>query len=242
MEIVRWAPWVLIALTACGRINYDRIGEPDDGGIDGTPDTVIGDDAPACVADPCVLLLPQCGCADTQMCQRTGATTEERTCVARGSVPVDQGCTLDALCVPGHACLAYTATMGSCHLYCDDDTDCAVGLECARYDEGVGVGVCGSACTLDGGCGAGNACRVNLVFDFDSGGGVALPMCAPSAGAAIGQACVGGVDCAAGAFCDEMGICRAFCRKDGSLPCATGTCTDPIVPVRLGNVLHGFCR
>ena len=43
-----------------------------------------------------------------------------------------------------------------------DDADCAIGLECAGSDEGVGIGFCGSACTLAGGCPAGAPCKVVL--------------------------------------------------------------------------------
>jgi len=231
----------LVALAGCGRVNYEPIADASDDSVDAADGAVVIDAGP-CSATPCEILLPQCGCASNQMCQRTGATTDERGCVPLGTVTRDNVCMLDSACEPGHLCLANTTNAGACHLYCNDDADCAPGIECAKYDEGVGLGVCGSACTLEGGCPAGTACKVNLTFDFNTAGGVALPFCGDPGGGPAGAACGSAQDCAAGTFCDEMGVCRTMCRQDGSLLCATGTCTDAIVPIRLDNMLHGFCR
>jgi len=261
------AVWLL----GCGRIGYqalDLTGDAgpvdagsadaasDAGGADAqVADADVGDadisdadvaDAPSdagpdCVADPCVIVLPQCGCRTGEMCQRTGATTDERGCVPEGSIAADEVCPLDAECVPGHACLAMPTGSPRCHQYCDDDTDCAPGLECASYDEGVGIGVCGSTCTLEGGCPGGATCKVVLAYDFDSANPVALPVCAAPGAAADGDPCATSIDCAAGLHCDGAN-CRPMCRQDGSLPCASGTCQADLAIIRLGNVEHGFCR
>jgi hypothetical protein len=237
--------WLLLRLAlavgavACGRLEFSSDPRPDSR----TPDDSPVVDAGVCAEVPCRLVEEQCGCADGKACQRTGATTDERSCIAAGTAAADEACALDAECAAGLACVAVLGTEGRCQRYCAGDGDCAPGLQCAELVEGVGIGICGSACTLDGGCPVGEACKIELVFDFDSANVVAFPVCVPPAGNAAGNGCSLSTECAAGLICDlTPGTCGAMCRFDGSLPCATGTCTSVEAPILLGGLEHGVCR
>jgi hypothetical protein len=231
---------LFLLLAACGRLGFEA--------RSGTPDTdapIAGDaavDAEVCISDPCTLVLPQCGCPEGKACHRTGATTETRDCVTEGTARADELCGGDDECVAGHVCIAQAVDSGRCHLYCAADSDCPPGKDCADLVEGVGVGICGSACTLEGGCPGNIACKVVLSIDFDSAGPVAFPLCADPNGAASGATCGSSLDCAGGLFCDDAGVCRPMCRFDGTLDCAAGTCTEALAPIVLGGVTHGFCR
>jgi hypothetical protein len=229
----------VLLLAACGRLGFEsRLADPDAGV---GQDTML--DSPSfCMSDPCTLVLPQCGCPSGKACHRTGATTDTRECVAEGTATADELCGEDVDCVGGHLCAAQSANSGRCHLYCAGDADCAPGLSCAQLTEGVGVGLCGSACTLDAGCPAGSTCKVVLAFDFDSAAPVAVPLCGDPTGGGSGAGCGSSLECAADLFCDDAGVCRPMCRFDGTLDCTTGSCTNPLAPINLGGVGHGFCR
>jgi hypothetical protein len=234
----RWL--LLLLLAACGRLGFEsRLGDTDGSVV--PQDGSMPDDATFCMSDPCTLV-PQCGCPSGMACHRTGATTETRGCVAEGSAGPDDPCSVDVECTGGHVCVAQAVDSGRCHRYCASDTDCAPGLACANLVEGVGVGLCGSTCSLASGCPAGSACKVILAVDFDSAGPVAVPLCGDPGGAGAGAGCGSSLDCAAGLFCDDGGVCRPMCRFDGTLPCTSGACTDPLAPIKLGGVVHGFCR
>jgi hypothetical protein len=206
-----------IAAAACGRLEFTNEHRPDSRTPDGQPAV----DAAFCAESPCSIV-DKCGCESGQACQRTGATTDERSCITAGAATADEACSLDAECAAGFACVAVLGLEGRCQGYCAGDGDCATGLQCAELTEGVGIGICGSTCTLEGGCPVGNACKVELVVDFDSADAVAFPVCVPPAGGGVGTACK--------------------CRFDGSLPCATGTCMQVEALIFLGSVEHGVCR
>jgi hypothetical protein len=229
---------LVATLVACGRHHFDTVDGMNDAGERG--DSSVDAEA-QCAQSPCQLVLPQCGCGSGLMCQRTGPTTETRDCIPIGTIAADGVCSLDADCIPGYLCVNFGAATGRCHAYCEQDSDCAVGLQCAGYSEGVGTGLCGSTCTLEGGCPSGTACKVPVAADFDSAGPAPTPTCADPGGASAGGGCTTSMDCAAGLFCDN-GICAPMCRMDGTLPCATGSCVQPIAPIFLGNVEHGVCR
>jgi hypothetical protein len=233
---------VVLVSAACGRIGFGIAENSSDGGRDGGRDGVMIDDdgALVCGESPCRLVLDQCGCGAGQACQRVGATTDERACIANGTAPADGACSLDLDCVAGHACVGSGA--GRCQRYCASDADCGQGLECAQLLEGVGIGFCGSTCTLDGGCLGADTCKVIFAFDFDASEPVAAPVCQPATGATTGTACSNSLECAPGLICDPNAtVCRPLCRFDGSLDCTSGACTLTVAPIVLGGVEHGIC-
>jgi hypothetical protein len=225
-------------LVACGRHHFDVVDSVSDAR---NADSAMPDADVPCAQSPCQLVLPQCGCGSGLMCQRTGATTETRGCVTIGTIGADGACSVDADCIPGYLCVNFGGPISRCHAYCEQDGDCASGLQCAGYFEGVGTGMCGSTCTLEGGCPSGTACKVPLAGDFDSAGPAPTPTCADPSGANAGAGCTTSMDCAAGLFCDN-GVCAPMCRMNGTLPCVSGTCVQPLAPIFLANVEHGVCR
>lgn len=215
--------------------------------VDAAPelDATVAPDAPpdaaVCSESPCRLVVPQCGCPAELMCQRVGATSDVRGCIATGTLPPDALCSNDGQCVPGYACLTADGVTGRCHRYCAGDGDCSSGLACAKYIEGSTVGVCGSSCTLESGCPVGSACKVLLLVDLDSTEPVVAPTCTDQVGASAGAPCTSSFDCAPGLFCDAD-VCRSLCPLAMTTPCTTGTCMPVIVPIVLGGVEHGVCK
>jgi len=230
---------LVLAIAACGRLDFTS--RPPDADV-ATPD-VLDVDAGFCDQSPCKLVPDQCGCEVGQACQRVGATTDERACIAEGTVTLDGICTSGAECVAGHACIAVRDGLGRCMEYCAGDSDCSTGIACANLIEGVGIGFCGSPCTLASGCVIGMTCKVLLAYDITATGPVAVPICDIPTGASTGASCSSGLDCAAGLFCDVTGSgqCRPLCRFDGMLDCTTGTCSTVDAPIMLGGVTHGVC-
>lgn len=239
---MRVALVVVVVLVACGRLEFARAPELDGGGA---PDTMRDPDSGALCAEPvCKLVLDQCGCATGQACQRVGATTDERGCIAEGTAGPSEVCTTDAQCVAGHACIALRAGEGRCQPYCASDADCAGASACANLVEGVGIGMCGAACTPGSGCPPGSACKVMLALDFDSAEPVAVAFCDTPSGGSVGASCGSSLDCTAGLFCDvsASGQCRPMCRFDGMLDCPSGACSTVDAPIVLGGITYGVCR
>jgi hypothetical protein len=228
-----------LLLLGCGRLDFESQPRADGGVTVDSP----ADGAAFCQATPCKLTLDQCGCPGGQACQRTGATTDERGCIAEGTAAPDEPCSLDAECVAGYACINFLGGSGRCQRYCAGDADCGPGLECAQLVEGVGIGLCGSTCTLTGGCPGTDACKVLLANDFDTVGAAAVPACVPPAGATAGTTCNSTIECAAGLFCDlTPHVCSPMCAFDGSLNCASGACTRVEAPIFLAGIEYGVCR
>lgn len=182
-------------------------------------------------------------------------------CLA-GGVCADLGCPHPdmAACGPGGIGVCILGSASSfqpsiCILGCDTSADCPSGNNCVLVGTSIGghAGYCIDACTNDGDCALSDVCQTRPGDPSTSWlGHRCAPRCAlrggigPTAGCAVGQACVAagmgstGLACAPiDSFC---GAADAFQLPGPSDQCATGyVCDELAIATERAVVADGRC-
>lgn len=123
---------------------------------------------------------------------------------------------------------------------CSDSADCAEGLRCFERRGAEMSPVCMAGCDADATriCDDGSACIGAVGPDMEP---LDEDVCYLGGTVAIGEACEGTLDCAAGGICVDTGTeqsCFHACFTDAESPCAAGEeCT---ALMDMGN--KGFCQ
>lgn len=263
------APWA----GGCGRIGYDllSLGAVEDAGTDaggggdagdsgpgvdagaqdsgadadsGTPGDDAGADAGVpCEEDPCRLVLPQCGCAADEMCQRTIRGDNFRECVPPGDNGRDEPCTQSVQCITGHTCVGFGGD-GICSRYCYGSAECAdAASQCVEFTApSEGVGACTPICdpVLNTGCAEGYGCHLVVARRVEDAGDAPVTVCGPADGQGGGSPCK--QLCAPGFMCLGDALCHEVCVVGDATTCSVGASCAPLGAIVIDGVEYGTCQ
>ena len=218
-------------------------GAPTDAGLP-EPDAGLDAAIPPCDEDPCKLVLPQCGCAEGQACQRTIRGEAFRECVPPGDVERGQPCTQSIECVTGHTCVGLGSPDGICSRYCTASAECGGLSECLIFTApSEGVGACTVVCdpVLNASCPVGYGCHLVTGRRVEDDADVGVTFCGQASGGVGGDAC--DVLCAPGFMCLADLVCHEVCEVGDASTCSVGgSCAAFGTPLRAGGVEFGVCQ
>ncbi len=244
-----------LSLTACGDDSTTTDSSTaTDSGSSTMCDAASGDgcdsSAASCVAEPCKLVGPQCGCAagdkctvfdDATMC--FALSTEEPILGAETYCRGEE-----AWCEAGLFCAQFNVELDAemCLAFCLSDDDCPTSGRCQHgylggpTQDGAPVGVCVPHCNpLDGtGCPAGEPGEEHECRPWRE-----MWICAAlsySPRIAEGDDCEVDATCAPGLRCVESS-CRRLCDPAGTECSAGQTCTVGDEPTVFEAVTYGAC-
>jgi hypothetical protein len=191
----------------------------------------------------------ECGCSGGMKCSVVDDATGRSGCVASGSTPAFNQCSVDSDCAAELWC---NNTTQACQPICGDTADCKTegGLcEQALQNDGTtpipGLNVCAAHCNLLSAqpCGPGLNCVFQTNKDSD---------CVLSMGATKHASCTVDSDCAQQLACIDLGLgdgpeCLPWCTppsNSGSANaqgCGDGFCYTLTPPVEESSVSYGIC-
>ena len=224
------------------------------------PDThCFGEEGSGCIAcpdNPCVPVLPQCGCPEGQACYV--GLEAVRTCRTPGERGLGEVCTTLSDCLPGLLCLSIHSGFPGpwqCYRPCLADRDCfdAPNDFCLIAIDTSAYRACTTSCdpaTLEG-CNPDESVTC-LVEPYPPALDGFVRYCSGPAGpGTAGEPCANNSSCARGLRCTdpdgaagpEPRQCLRWCHRDDPVSCGAGeTCEASVPPVFLDTVEYGVCR